>query len=482
MPFITVAKQMALTGKAQLRLYMFECPTPENQWPPEYVTVMSDTGVIPSNLLRVVIPKVPSWPSDHCVCAGLYKGDPDLYRIIEWMEYYKLWFVKEFHIYDFALLPEVLRILQHYVTLNFVRIHHISHYKHNETMAKKVQESLLTTLAMNDCIYRNMYSCQHITLQPPFSLVTPRADIDFIDMVTSMNLDTVGGNRYPVSYQFPSGYFYLDMEMVEEQPESLLTPRYRRRVIKSSYQDAATTMTKPLACLFVELYTCIKVRHKYGRKNWKQDVDPEIGTAYFYKNCKSDMKEGVVQGCDVDMKNWTLDDTLMRFTDDVSSAAVETAWSTSLLDMTDTGEVYMAYRANNDSPGRHMDESTKAKLNEILNRLGKGSNSTIKNAGKAGNETVRKSDHGTTKLNFVRNIMNTTNQFNYKNSITASTMAGTNSSNLVTVKPKSHDPTKIINKFDSRNHTANQSIEWSSPGMCGCCNFWKFCLSLYRNC
>lgn len=316
-----------------LQAYMYSCPMTGKHWSPEYVSIMSEDSVVPSNILTVFLPENPPALQPYCVCSGIYDDTYDPHRLMEWMEMYRMFGIDELHVYNHTILQKGLHILQHYVNLGFVKIHRIPAYPSPNQFTLE----LLRPIATNDCLYRNLFRCEYVAMLSSDALLTPRYDTSIRDMVTSVNLDCVNGEFYPRSYVFSTAYFFLDFPPIIEQPEFIISTRYLTRVNSSSYEDAKSSILSPLACVYLKKFICDEPRNKYNRSSWNVSVSADIGNTHYYKNCQKDQAKEIVDECAESMSRHYIDNTMLKHSDAISTRVAEASWRFNLIDITDDG-------------------------------------------------------------------------------------------------------------------------------------------------
>ncbi len=134
------------------------CPVPHNNRHFAYVSVVQSNEQ-PSNYVKIVHPPKPATkpPAGSLgVCVKSVFGNLDPYKIIEWVELWKLLGASHFNLYDCGV-PDVIRaVIMHYVKQGIVEFApaHDPKGSWNETYRRYYDKCPFgAVLSFNDCLY-----------------------------------------------------------------------------------------------------------------------------------------------------------------------------------------------------------------------------------------------------------------------------------------------------------------------------------------
>lgn len=215
--------------------YLVTCELPaQPEGVPTSVSLVKNACDAATNHLRVTH-VVPPEKKSFAVCVkGLNFLYPDLsVRLVEWMELLFLLGADKVFFYQFQVHPNISRVLDHYVKLGKAVVTPLTlpGGKPNFPLLQKryliervMQRRLNEVIPYNDCLYRNLYSYDYITLLDIDEVIVPTGDMNWQDLMRKVLSDISTSNKKYASFNARHVYFFDDMEHKAEILEDV--PRY----------------------------------------------------------------------------------------------------------------------------------------------------------------------------------------------------------------------------------------------------------------
>ena len=303
-PDIMLARKIPVSGHtlSYIRAYLFYCePTSTDHQPgdepPEYVSLITENTVVPSNLIPVQLPPNPGRPLSVCVCAGPYRGHYNVFQLVERLEALSLLGAKLVVLYNRTIDAAGHAVLDLYTTKPNYQIVEIPNFLESEYQAGL--DDIFTGVMLNHCLLTNMYRCRSLISQDDLVIVAPKQlrayqDMPFVQLRHGVQKDShyiPVDPAQPSSYLLPVAYFPLDVNPVKNEalPKYLTTPRYFTRTVLTSAPTNVTSpvssLLHPLGCLYMANGRCAKPRYTYNHKQWLVSPVSSEAVALYYSYC-----------------------------------------------------------------------------------------------------------------------------------------------------------------------------------------------------
>ena len=205
--------------------YIFSCRIDRNKTdPPTYVSVVTANSFQLSNLLPVQVPERPKHVIEFGHCMNILYWKQDLFRLVEWLEAYRLWGVGEVNIYTTQIDNVTDNILKWYSNTGFVKYRQ-SPGPIGDFDDKAIRLSM--SAVINDCLYRNMYRYRYVVCTDLDEMIVPASPHhNYSEMLRAADAEATLANALIHSYSFRNTYFFLDFGAADKQPSYLLSGRH----------------------------------------------------------------------------------------------------------------------------------------------------------------------------------------------------------------------------------------------------------------
>jgi hypothetical protein len=122
---------------------------------------------------------------------------------------------------------------------------------------------LRDSIALSDCMYRNMYIIDYILVIDFDEIIVPQRTYNYSEMIVEIKSSL--NKSYWQSYQFLNVYFLMEREAADlSQPAYSTFMRYRRRLAPSRPGWHIKSIINPRVCAFVFNHYCL-----YGINHFK---------------------------------------------------------------------------------------------------------------------------------------------------------------------------------------------------------------------
>ena len=220
-----IGYKLAPKGQTILEPFIFSCRLDRNKSdPPKSVSVVAPLNYFQlSNLLPVQVPERPKQMLEfgHCMSILYWKQDP--FRLVEWLEAYRLWGVGEVNIYTTEIDNVTDSILRWYSNTGFVK------YRQSPGPVGDYDETAIIlgmSPVINDCLYRNMYRYRYVVCTDLDEMIVPSSPHhNYSALLRAADAKTTQANAEVHSYLFRNTYFFLDFDATNKEPWYLLTQR-----------------------------------------------------------------------------------------------------------------------------------------------------------------------------------------------------------------------------------------------------------------
>ncbi|KAK2718444.1 uncharacterized protein LOC136037819 isoform X2 [Artemia franciscana] len=206
-----------------LQPYLITCkiPDPLKGIPPVSVSLVQKPCDAARTNLRVINDR-PEKKGKFAVCVkGLDFLDVDLsVRLIEWIELLSILGAEKIFLYELEVHPNISKALKYYENLgrvvvtpltlpgdlpNFPGLRH--HFLKTKITNKRQNE----LIPYNDCLYRNLYSYEHIALLDTDEIIMPLQTNNWNELMEIILTKAfIKGNYTRASYNFRNVYFWDD--------------------------------------------------------------------------------------------------------------------------------------------------------------------------------------------------------------------------------------------------------------------------------
>uniref|UniRef100_A0A7G3AL54 Glycosyltransferase family 92 protein n=1 Tax=Lutzomyia longipalpis TaxID=7200 RepID=A0A7G3AL54_LUTLO len=227
----------------QYQPYLLSCPIPwdHRHLVPVSVSLVEQQCATATNNLKVLYNR--PLDNEKKMFAVCVKGLDFLYqdlsvRLIEWIELLGILGADKIYFYDLQIHPNMSKVLQYYRKLNKVEVTkltlpagkpNIPGLQHLFLTQKLYQKRQNEIIPYNDCLYKNMYKYQYITLLDIDEVIMPKGDIlNWRELMEMISAKADHGSPLPFpSYNFRNVYF-LDSHyhLDRTSPESRDIPEF----------------------------------------------------------------------------------------------------------------------------------------------------------------------------------------------------------------------------------------------------------------
>jgi hypothetical protein len=219
---------------------------------------MLTQGHILSQGMSVSLIEMLNWIYLLIVVSGLFT------LFSEWIEMLRLLGVTTITVHNSTLGQAASNVLLHYEKTGFITIRQTRPLVSATDFGADIQ--LRSTIALSDCMYRNMYSIEHIIVIDLDEIIIPESGRDYFEMMTQIN-KTLDVSTYR-GYQFSNVYFVLEPDIFPDaadlsQPAYSTFMRYRRRLAPSRPGWHTKSIINPRLCAFVFNHYCVYSIHQF---------------------------------------------------------------------------------------------------------------------------------------------------------------------------------------------------------------------------
>ena len=312
--------------------YMISCRIPFDyrNLVPKSVSVVEKPCDMATTNLRVINNRPEDGiKHDFAVCVkGLDILNQDLsVRLVEWLELlYKLGAHKVF-VYELAIHPNVSKVLKYYESLDKVELTKITlpgeqpnipEFMHIYLKSKITNKRQNEVIPYNDCLYKNMYRYDYITLLDIDEIIMPKTTNSWKELMETIVPKSLEFKNEPRSSYFVRNVYFFDSLSKNDSvfPD---IPHYMH-MLQHVYRSRN----------FTEPYSYIKCFHNpervltlhnhfpfscLGKRCSFYAIKPEDAQLQHYrKDCVSDLKK---QCDDVYKKHTLMDTTIWQYKESV---------------------------------------------------------------------------------------------------------------------------------------------------------------------
>ena len=177
--------------------FFFVCKLPSNEPPIAVTLTLSPECNSQSNLVRVISAR-PTVMRDFGVCLSspvYQKTSDNAHEMIEIIEMNRLLGANAIHMANFSMTPGLDEALQYYTQRGIVETKQWNPVDKNLNVYGQ-------TLALNDCLYRNMYKFKYLVFTDLDELIVPHKHQNWKEMMMYLERKNIG------AYIFQNVYFF----------------------------------------------------------------------------------------------------------------------------------------------------------------------------------------------------------------------------------------------------------------------------------
>lgn len=263
---------------------------------PTHVSIINDFSTGPSTYLKIAHPRAPmSSGPQFGVCLFFENSNVDIYRVVEWMELFKMFGVREVTMYDNSddsdLEREGRYAMQTYIDDEFVVIHPAP----NITNEIDEDHILILDPMFNDCMYRNRLRYSYIVCLTMNEMLYPKLSQTYQNMLLDVENIIPGGNQ-PIEYVIANANFFTDLPS-KSDGIMFVSQKYSHRAKVDEHGRTSTSVLNPSSCAAIQSRQCLKVVAMYSNlRNWKVNVSTGVAEIASYNPCIENLDDD--EDCD----------------------------------------------------------------------------------------------------------------------------------------------------------------------------------------
>ncbi|XP_074660416.1 uncharacterized protein LOC141912893 [Tubulanus polymorphus] len=268
--------------------YVLACPVTNSSRIPSHVSIITRKGEQPTTLLAVEKPEKPGKRQGFATCVATRYGHLDAYRLIEWMELQYILGVRLVGIYANgvdSLSDKVFRFYQKSGLVDY------------RTMGTPLGDNKTSSVLLgektsfNNCLLRNMYSFDYITVVDTDEIIIPQKPEHrtYEQLIGYLIAKHRSPNSPAPSFMFRNAYYWTNFSPDDEhQPKQLATLRVLNRLPPSLPGYSVKSILDPRSCLLTHSHYCLFFAAKFDGKNNVVSPEAELGLNHHYKDCHFD--------------------------------------------------------------------------------------------------------------------------------------------------------------------------------------------------
>ena len=272
-------------------VYMAEllsCPVPDVETLPVRVSMSFSKCTEIGVYLPVQIPPREEH-NEFGVCVPAAYGTVPLTRFVEWVEFYRLFGVTEFNVYNSTMTSELQDAFKYYQSMGLLNVLPLS--TPLEGNMSHVAVELSEFASMNDCMMRNMYNYKYMVLVDFDEFIIPSKDDSYAGLLRRIDKAEKLAHAW-YSYSFRNAYHFDQYPEDETQPWYLHTMRYRFHQEPSKHLFRCKSFIDPRTCLSTFHHYCM-IRFDGLGENWTVDVNTELALSHHYRSCEFETRWAV---------------------------------------------------------------------------------------------------------------------------------------------------------------------------------------------
>ena len=288
--------------------YYYNCPLTTSSKIPSHVSIADERCIASDNYIPITQPvKQTSYVHEFGVCVPIAFNFIDPYRIVEWIEAFKILGVTEFNVYHVHMAEESLKVFQHYVDEGVLHLYHIPSAP--VYVNSRDGNKIASPISLNDCMYRNMYRYRWAIVIDIDELIVPRTTENLGDMITAIDKKNKI-TEHARAYMMMNTYFWsnCNFEHPDGIPDKSFIMKLHKHAPPSKPLYASKSIINPRRCLSVFNHYCYhRFKIPKGEK-WTITVDAELARSHHYREKYGKDK------CDDLLKTVNDDRTIEKYT------------------------------------------------------------------------------------------------------------------------------------------------------------------------
>ena len=197
-----------------------------------------------------------------------YLGDTMADWLIEWIETNRLLGISHFHISNgtASLGPRMRAIFNYYESLGVLVLSHfpppVQHLERFKLDSARDIADISMRVALNDCMYRNMYRYRFIAIFDLDEIIMPERHTTLTDMLSELYpRSDFGPNREPPSFVF-SSRLYVPFNTFEHKntgsSNTSLTISSNRFYLRMKHHRLIKRILNPRNCIVISTHWCLR--------------------------------------------------------------------------------------------------------------------------------------------------------------------------------------------------------------------------------
>ncbi len=271
---------------------------------PSFISLESSVCDLISNSLPVFIPVRQIWKYEIGMCLYPSARPADAYKLIEWLETYRLLGVEHVTLYDLDLSDEVMKVMHNYELRGYVTLRSIMPPDGLAQREARVSNIIhyLQPIMQNDCLLHTMYKYKFVIFSNFDQLLVPREHKSYQAML--INLNKRAPARQTSFYKIQAAYFFCQFSSNTPSSHKIMwTEYYQTRVAKLGDGPADFQLiVNPRMCSRISKNSCIQGEIADERKS--ADVShilrQDMVLSQVYRRCN-----GAVEHCSLLMSKRT---------------------------------------------------------------------------------------------------------------------------------------------------------------------------------
>jgi hypothetical protein len=316
--------QIAVSGrlpKKQARAYIYTCGLDDSTLGiPIALSVLRSQKEDSSNhqqvhsCMPVELPLKPNATRDFAICVPMSysKLRPD--RLIEWLEMQKLLGVSLVGIHCLNVTEPALKVFREYAREGFVDLRYSHCIYSSDIVVGQGQPRLHTTSAVNDCMYRHMYSFKRMLVIDLDEVIFPETFTTLQELISYLDTNIT---ENPINYEFRNNHFFLDIPLnstlVKDRrynAYNLTLIKHRMRVPLDPPGFQIKSIINPQACVYMHHHYCWGFTPVFESRPATHEVDHSIATSRHFKRCHYDAVQ-----CAKEFQSATYNGAMTKFAD-----------------------------------------------------------------------------------------------------------------------------------------------------------------------
>ena len=282
---------------------------------PKFITLVYTKTEMALCTRPVVIPAKPKHKQDLGLCGPVFYHVPHCrickpfgisQQVVPWLEMQKILGVNSVTLYNHSMTVETSKILEYYQDTGFVKIY-------TQTSIPGETSRIPNSVAINDCLYRNLHSFRKLLVCDLDELIIPRNNISLMQLIETVAAD----HHVPfrgAQFWFASTLFYTDykprVNFTILDGERVQIFKYRHRTPPEPFPGSCKSIIDPLTCRHAHAHMCT-----FDWVGKRVEVSSDVAKLHHYKNCSSNWWKPVGTSCKDIFETMVEDDIMLVYED-----------------------------------------------------------------------------------------------------------------------------------------------------------------------